>query len=669
MRSHPVVDSEALGSLGSLDPLNAAEMELTFSQAGGGIGRIAFRDIWLTANARQQANHHFEALRDGVASPPPAPPESDRYILQHASTIKWRDRATDRDYSATASVFGAYSISVQGQELVLTSPDAWQSSKPGEFTAHVVDEEDRVVLEISRKWQLGDGFDISLDQTITNMSGGAVEVRWVQYGPPSLIVDRSRYMDRRRFRFGFELSEAIDPDHRFPIDSGSSILLEMGDVTSPDDEPILWPNATSLEEGFRLSWFATTNRYFGLGVHPVLDDQGHGSRLFGSSVAKITRTLMHEHVDGDERWLSYFGSDESEEVILTGLYTSPMTLQSGDSHAIDMGVFAGPLERGMLDDQQPYAALNMGGLILYQMSSFCAICTFQWLALIIIDVLAFLDFYVVFDWGLAIIVLVIIVRTMLHPLTKRSQMNMQQFGKKMQKLKPDMDRIKKKFADDSKAQQQEQMKLMREHGVNPLQMLGCLPMFLQMPIWVALYAVLYFAFDLRQEPAFFGIFQEFWDWPFLADLSAADHFFGEFAEPWQFLMWNMTGINILPILMGGIFFFQQKYMTPQNADTMTPEQRQQQKIMRVMMVVLFPVMLYSAPSGLTLYILTSSSIGIIESRRIRKQVDAMDEAGEFDRKPVKKAKTKDPQARAMKDMIKARKKKKQEPKTFKKRRK
>jgi len=246
---------------------------------------------------------------------------------------------------------------------------------------------------------------------------------------------------------------------------------------------------------------------------------------------------------------------------------------------------------------------------------------------------------------------------------------MQQFGKKMQKLKPDMDRIKKKFADDSKAQQQEQMKLMREHGVNPLQMLGCLPMFLQMPIWVALYAVLYFAFDLRQEPAFFGIFQEFWDWPFLADLSAADHFFGEFAEPWQFLMWNMTGINILPILMGGIFFFQQKYMTPQNADTMTPEQRQQQKIMRVMMVVLFPVMLYSAPSGLTLYILTSSSIGIIESRRIRKQVDAMDEAGEFDRKPVKKAKTKDPQARAMKDMIKARKKKKQEPKTFKKRRK
>jgi YidC/Oxa1 family membrane protein insertase len=234
---------------------------------------------------------------------------------------------------------------------------------------------------------------------------------------------------------------------------------------------------------------------------------------------------------------------------------------------------------------------------------------------------------------------------------------MQRFGKVMQKLKPEIDTLKKKYPNDPKRVQTEQMALMQKYGVNPFQMLGCLPMFLQMPIWVALYALLYFMFDIRQEPAFFGVFQLFGEWPFLADLSSADHFFGEFSEPKQILFWNVTGINILPILMGVIFFVQQKYMSPQSMAT-TPEQESQQKIMRVMMVVLFPLMLYSAPSGLTLYILTSSSVGILESRRIRKHIDNIP----LEPVPVKQSKgqgkkPKDKQGRAWADAMEARRKK------------
>ncbi len=324
-----------------------------------------------------------------------------------------------------------------------------------------------------------------------------------------------------------------------------------------------------------------------------------------------------------------------------------------------MGVFAGPLEKSILAKDQPYRSLNMQGLILYQMSSFCAICTFQWLAHLLLAVLAFFDHWIVFDWGVAIILLVVCVRALLHPVTRRSQMGMQKFGKQMQRLKPEMDKLQKKYGGDKKKIQEEQMKLFRERGINPLQMLGCLPMFLQMPIWVALYAALYFSFDLRQEPAFWGVFQEFWSWPFLADLASPDHFFWEAPEPFSFFLWNVTGINLLPILMGVIFFFQQKYMTPKTS--MSPEQETQQKIMRVMMVVLFPVMLYSAPSGLTLYILTSSSIGIMESRHIRKQVDAMD----LDALPSKRTTptkeagrgAKDPQSRAYSKMMARRKQK------------
>ena len=109
--------------------------------------------------------------------------------------------------------------------------------------------------------------------------------------------------------------------------------------------------------------------------------------------------------------------------------------------------------------------------------------------------------------------------------------------------------------------------------------------------------------------------------------------------------------------MGGIFFIQQKYMSPQSMAT-SPEQASQQKIMRVMMVVLFPVMLYSAPSGLTLYILTSSSVGILESRRIRKHIDSVPiEPKSGGEATSSKRKSKDKQGRAWSDAMDARRKK------------
>ena len=152
--------------------------------------------------------------------------------------------------------------------------------------------------------------------------------------------------------------------------------------------------------------------------------------------------------------------------------------------------------------------------------------------------------------------------------------------------------------------------------------------------------------------------------------TAADHCLWEFKDPFRFFIWNMTGINVLPILMGLVFFFQQKYMAPPPSPSMTKEQIQQQKIMKVMMVVMFPVMLYSAPSGLTLYIFTSSLIGIIESRYVRAHIKAMDL--EPPKKKKKKKKPRDLQARMYADAIdrakqKARSKRQGPPKKYKKR--
>jgi len=613
--------------LGALDDIKTWQMEVEFTRTGAGISSIRFSNIFETVDGKLAWNQY----RDKGGTQPPI---EEMYLLTNERTVQQQVKP----------VLGAFQLSINNQKLSLASKRDWVVEEVTEnsvlFVATVVDAKQNLIASVKRKWTLNNQYGLHLEQMVENLTSQEMDVRWLQYGPATLAVDRSRYMDRRRFRFGWELGDEFDPNHAAPIQS-NDFFLEFTDVTK-ERETTVWPTDDTREEGFKLSWFASTNRYFALAVFPDINSQGEGNRVFTNKVDEIT-----SRVEGQ-------GEDE---FILTGLWSPTARVAGGGIFDLTMGVYAGPLKRSVLDEEQPYIALNMRDMVLYQMSSMCAFCTFQWLADFLAVVLTTLDNYVVFDWGFAIIFLVLIVRTLLHPITKKSQINMQRFGKVMQTLKPEIDKLKKKYPDEPKRVQQEQMALMQKYGVNPFQMLGCLPMFLQMPIWVALYALLYFMFDIRQEPAFFGIFQMIGDWPFLADLSSADHFFGKFDEPMQFLFWNITGINFLPILMGLIFFVQQKYMSPQSMST-SPEQESQQKIMRVMMVVLFPLMLYSAPSGLTLYILTSSSVGILESRRIRKHIDSIPiEPITVDKEVVGKRKPKDKQGRAWSDAMDARRKK------------
>jgi YidC/Oxa1 family membrane protein insertase len=626
-------DTATPASLGTLTDPATAKMEVNFTRAGAGISSIRFSDIFETVNGKLA----WDKYRSTGGEQPPI---DEMYLLSTTHELAYN--SDQGIQTAAISVLGASQITINGELLHLTSPTVWNITGKGSFEATVVDESNTEVVKITRVWTLDEAYGLLLKQQVHNLSSATLDVEWLQYGPPSLRVDRSRYMDRRRFRFGWELSDVYDPKQAAPIQS-SDFLYEYADAAKVGSEP-LWPTTETTEDGLKLSWFASTNRYFALAVFPNMGDDGKGPRLLKNTVEVITAQTV--------------GVDD-QEFILTALWAPNTSVESNGILDLTMGLYAGPLKRSVLDNVQPYVSLSMRGMVLYQMSSMCAICTFQWLADFLAIVLTTLDHYVVFDWGLAIILLVLIVRTLLHPITKKSQINMQRFGKVMQKLKPEIDKLKSKYPNEPKKVQSEQMALMQKHGVNPFQMLGCLPMFLQMPIWVALYALLYFMFDIRQEPAFFGVFQMIGGWPFLADLSASDHFFGAFNEPTQFFMWNITGINLLPILMGVIFFIQQKYMSPQSGAAMTSEQQSQQKIMRIMMVVLFPVMLYSAPSGLTLYILTSSAVGILESRHIRKHVDQMNISPEVEVADAggQRKKPKDKQGRAWADAMEARRRK------------
>lgn len=638
-------------SLGSLDPRDAA-MLVQFSRVGAGMASITLSNQWLTARAKREADRHYAALDAGNPNPPPLPDDSLRYLLKEHQPLEGR----------YVPVLAAHSVVINGEAVdlfaVMRDGDLvpiWSEVGPGQFQTQVVNELGEPVLFITRRFTLGAHGDLTLTQRAENLTDQPLAIQWRQFGPSDLVVDRGRYIDRRRFRFGYLHNTRLDPQRQTVLSDDRRLIMERSEVFKQFDSDFrLWPNQRSDERGYELSWFGTTNRYFALVVHPVLDAQGRGNKSIESIIEEI-------------RFMPSTRSADTA-VIFTFLHSPTLTLEPSMTAVLDMGLYAGPMDRHILGNYEPYASLGMSHIIVYMMSTFCAICTFQWLAHLLIMFLAFLKSYILFDWGLAIIGLVVVVRTLLHPITKRSQINMMRFGKQMQAMKPEIDKLQKKYKDDPKKVQQEQLRLMREHGINPFQMLGCLPMFLQFPIWIALYAMLYFAFDIRHQPAFFGVFQAIANWPFLADLSMGDHFFGEFAEPYLlFGFWNITGLNVLPILMGVVLFIHQKYMTPPPSATMTDEQIQQQRIMRVMIVGMMPIFLYNAPAGLTLYILTSSIIGIVESKYVRAHVDQMDLAP----KPVvKKKKIKDRQGRAYAEALERAKAKRAEraQKTYKKKR-
>ncbi len=206
------------------------------------------------------------------------------------------------------------------------------------------------------------------------------------------------------------------------------------------------------------------------------------------------------------------------------------------------------------------------------------------------------------NYGVSILLLTLLVKMVLFPLTRKSQMSMV----RMQQLQPLIGKLKEKHKGDKGKMGQEQMKLFKQHGVNPMS--GCLPMLLQMPVFFALFRTLQSSFEMRQAP--------FLSW--ISDLSEPDRLFHlSFSIP-------VLGdwLNVLPILMGIASFVQLK-LTPKTTTGDDPQAKMQQKMMQIFPLV-FPVILYSFPSGLVLYWTTSTMIGIGEQMLIRRSIKKLD---------------------------------------------
>lgn len=190
------------------------------------------------------------------------------------------------------------------------------------------------------------------------------------------------------------------------------------------------------------------------------------------------------------------------------------------------------------------------------------------------------------NWGVAIILLTLCIRTLLLPLLIRSMKSMVM----MQKLKPELDEINRKFGDNTEARGLAMMELYRKHGMSPFsQVSGCLPLVAQLPIWAALYSSLQTSVELFHSP--------FVLW--YRDLSAPDPYF------------------VLPLVLGALMLLQQKLMPPQGMDPV------QTKMLTYFMPGFMTLISLLLPSGLALYMLVNTLLGIAQQWYTKQRMDAM----------------------------------------------
>ncbi|WP_345867018.1 membrane protein insertase YidC [Shewanella algae] len=254
---------------------------------------------------------------------------------------------------------------------------------------------------------------------------------------------------------------------------------------------------------------------------------------------------------------------ESSGTANIGYLGEPKTVAPGTEMTLSADFYVGPKDQAALSELSDTLNLVVDYGFLW------------WLAVPIYKLLMFFQ-SIVGNWGLAIILITLTVRGILFPLTKAQYTSMA----KMRNLQPKLQELKDKFGDDRQKMGQAMMELYKKEKVNPMG--GCLPILLQMPIFIALYWVLMEGVELRHAP--------FMLW--IDDLSVQDPYY------------------ILPLLMGVSMFLMQK-MQPM-APTMDP---MQQKMMQWMPVI-FTVFFLWFPSGLVLYWLVGNIVAIIQQKII-----------------------------------------------------
>jgi YidC/Oxa1 family membrane protein insertase len=473
---------------------------------------------------------------------------------------------------------------------------------------------DKPLAEITKSFRIDPAsYEVKIWHTVKNLSDSTLKAQIDQLGPSELPRDDPQADDRLYTAMGLNSTKKILDTTRFmgahpelvKYTGGTKAIGQMGDFAK---DPVLW--------------VASSNRFFTTIVRPLPMDTPTTLKL-ASSGLDIQEVHHLDSANLDVMKFATHAPDARGVVRFTG---SVVGVGRGETVKEPLTVFMGPKKREVLDgssaaaagsDEYARAAYEYKAVIQLASGCWCyAALTSEWLAGLILGMLNFFMRTVAFgNYGVAIMILVIVVRALLHPLTRSSQINMAVMGKKMKDVAPLLEAAKKRYPNNKQKQTEEQMRIYKENNVNPAGgLLGCLPMLIQMPIWAALWAGLRTDIDLRHQPFIPG---------WINDLSHPDTVLPSaipvigkplFTLP---LLGDIYGLNLLPLLLAVVFFFQMKVTTASQPKPTDEQQAQMQKMSQYM-IFLFPLFLYSAPSGLNLYIFASTIGGLIDTWLVRK---------------------------------------------------
>ncbi|MBK9188787.1 MAG: membrane protein insertase YidC [Phycisphaerales bacterium] len=604
-------ETRAFRGIGALTPGGPEKVRIEFSLTGAGIRSLTLADHFVSVLG--ETNYEIQSERSVPVEGGGPPPGITPFGLL--------------GLEVTPAGGTAQFVPLAGN----AARPVWREVAPGSFEAFVVGGEGRRVLRVERAYVLADNrYSFTLRQRVVNLTDTPLSVRLYELGPIDLEEEHGTYGgEKRKVRFGYLLPPNLDPTQRNVASTEfettrADALGERGPngylppassftTLNPGVRAPLWPSERSITERYQLAWTGVTNRYYGVAVYPVVHEQ---QPLTLANVGLVSRVVLQGPVDAH---------------MALRLDGARVDIAPGATADLSHTVYAGPLDKRVIRADAGASVMGLTGLVVHNFGGMCGFCTFDSVTSLLLGLLHALHDYLFFDWAVAIVFLVVIVRTCLHPVTKWSQIRLARFGKQMSAIAPKQKELQEKFKDDPKKMQAETARLWREEGISPTGMLGCIPAFLQMPIWIALYATLFFAVELRHEAGFYGLFQSIQPkaspfWQFLGDLAEPDRFiyFGKtFEVPLLSAMIGpVSSVNVLPLLLGVVFFIQQKYLTPPTAATLTPEQEMQQKMVKWMMVGMFPLFMYNAPSGLAIYFICNSTLAIIESKWIRSHMDS-----------------------------------------------
>ncbi|HUO10620.1 MAG TPA: YidC/Oxa1 family insertase periplasmic-domain containing protein [Phycisphaerae bacterium] len=484
-----------------------------------------------------------------------------------------------------------------------TSPDNTQAT----LLATLLDDNSKPLVEVRKIFTIHpDNYDVEIAHAFKNLTGKPITVRVDELAAPTLPRTDIRVDDRTINAGSLDSAKSIIKTDRIllyhaALEKEAAPTKPIGQANDFDHDPFLW--------------VSSSDRFFTAITRPLPQPGAPALKL------PTGQTLPEpQHVASSEIDEIYKAEKPEGNVYAIRFTGAPITINADGATSLPITAYFGPKDRNILMPDSPplgtpaynYKLYNYGDVIQFT-STGCILysyCSFQFLAIWLLVALDFIARHIAFgNYGIAIFILVILVRAILHPLTKSSQINMATMAKKMNAIKPKIDAVKKKYANDKKREQEETMRVYRENNVNPAGgIMGCLPMLIQMPIWIAMYQGLWNDLDLRHATFIPG---------WITDLAAPDALFSFPAITIPFLGAHIASFNLLPILLGVVFFFQMKIQTATQPKPTDEQQAQMQKMSQWMFLIL-PIFLYNAPAGLNLYYFASTAAGLVDTYIVRK---------------------------------------------------